>query len=44
MNKLTGAAMAMMVAGFAGCGATANTNLTDVAAASGGATTDLVHC
>ena len=46
MNKLTGAAMAMMVAGFAGCGATANTNSTNVAAisASSTATTDLMHC
>ena len=44
MKKLTGVAMAMMVAGFAGCGATANTNTTAAAPAAGGATTDLVHC
>jgi hypothetical protein len=46
MKKLTGVAVVMMVAGFAGCGATASTSSTDVAAAPalGSASTGLVHC
>lgn len=41
--KLTGIALAMAAAGLAGCAATADQKLTS-AAASGGNTTDLVHC